>query len=270
MAQHIRGFGWKRDRHGPLDQPYQMRKPAAVALPPVYRRPAAWSCAIMDQGNTNSCTAHGGVRIMLDARLEQGLPVEPLSRLELYWNTRLIEHTTDEDSGAEIRNVLDTLYVQGVGEERLWPFDESKVNIRPPDVVERAGLQDVALHRQRIDNGNLDLLKDALVTPQDPVIFGCVVWPAIQNLPDNGILPMPGSMNESVGAHCMVIEGYDDNLEAFWVANSWGTSYGLGGYLWIPYKYLTDKDIASDFWHVDLVGIKPVTSKGKPNVRRRK
>ena len=40
------------------------------------------------------------------------------------------------------------------------------------------------------------------------------------------------------GYHAMVVIGYDDNYEggAFRVMNSWGTQWGDGGFIWVPYS----------------------------------
>lgn len=47
-----------------------------------------------------------------------------------------------------------------------------------------------------------------------------------------------------LGSHCMVIYGYDDNLQAFAIQNSWGPNWGEGGRMWWSYdsfmSYLID------------------------------
>jgi C1A family cysteine protease len=63
---------------------------------------------------------------------------------------------------------------------------------------------------------------------------------------------MPGKDESVLGGHCVLAVGYDDATQLFKVRNSWGTSWGQAGYFQIPYAYLTNADLADDFWVVDV------------------
>ena len=47
--------------------------------------------------------------------------------------------------------------------------------------------------------------------------------------------------------------GYDDAIQRFRVRNSWGADWGDGGYFTIPYIYLSNPGLASDFWTIRLL-----------------
>ena len=72
-------------------------------------------------------------------------------------------------------------------------------------------------------------------------------------LSDTGNIPFPGQGDSLVGGHAVLAVGFDDQKKigkekgALLIRNSWGTTWGDGGYGWLPYKYVLDR-IALDFW----------------------
>ena len=69
----------------------------------------------------------------------------------------------------------------------------------------------------------------------------------------NGIVPMPNTKTETLdGGHCTCIVGYDNTKQWFICANSWGTSWGDKGYFYMPYAYITNPNLASDFCYLDF------------------
>ena len=55
---------------------------------------------------------------------------------------------------------------------------------------------------------------------------------------------------EVVSGHAMFAVGYDDKKKMVLVRNSWGDKWGQKGYFWMPYAYISDKSLSSDFWTV--------------------
>jgi C1A family cysteine protease len=47
--------------------------------------------------------------------------------------------------------------------------------------------------------------------------------------------------------------GYKDSKSQFIIRNSWGPEVQDGGYFYMPYSYLTDDDLANDFWTIRAV-----------------
>jgi C1A family cysteine protease len=62
-----------------------------------------------------------------------------------------------------------------------------------------------------------------------------------------GVVCIPGSAEEPLGGHAVLAVGYDDASGRFLVRNSWGAGWGQHGYFTIPYGYLTERDLSSDF-----------------------
>jgi hypothetical protein len=61
----------------------------------------------------------------------------------------------------------------------------------------------------------------------------------------NGIINLPAG--KSLGGHAICVVGYDDDMKAnghtgyFEVRNSWGDTWGEGGYCWIPYDFFNQR-----------------------------
>lgn len=84
------------------------------------------------------------------------------------------------------------------------------------------------------------------------VSFGFTVYESFESdaVAKTGIVPMPEPGEQVLGGHAVVIAGYDDSEQMAIVRNSWGTGWGLAGYFKMPYAYLTDPDLANDFWTI--------------------
>jgi len=53
-----------------------------------------------------------------------------------------------------------------------------------------------------------------------------------------------------MGGHAVMGVGYEDASKRFIVRNSWGDTWGIHGYFTMPYEYLTDRKLSSDFWTI--------------------
>ena len=88
-----------------------------------------------------------------------------------------------------------------------------------------------------------------------PFVFGFTAYESFESpkVAKTGILGMPASDEKVVGGHAVMAVGYDDATRMFIVRNSWGSSWGQKGYYRMPYAYLTDSNLASDFWTIRSV-----------------
>lgn len=209
---------------------------------------------IEDQGQLGACTAFGTLACARFVRKMQGAKDVVLSHLFQYYNSRLLEKTTDSDSGASIRDAVKALAKFGAIPEKDMKYDPAKFDVKPSKKLYDEGAKDQALQYLRVDNyaqrnGVQNIM--ACVAAGYPVVFGATLYESFENPgPDaHGMIQMPKSSSQILGGHCMAIWGYDaQERHAFLVRNSWGSQFGLAGYIWMPFQYLTNPDLADDFW----------------------
>lgn len=93
---------------------------------------------------------------------------------------------------------------------------------------------------------SIDEIKAALAS-QGPVLIGLRIDPAsFSAMASTGDLV--ANYPDHFSGHCMLIVGYDDELGAFRIRNSWGDSWGDNGHLWLAYDYLKTVDPSFDAW----------------------
>jgi C1A family cysteine protease len=264
-AHTIQGYGWVPDLPDQRDfvyaapTPFQRNLPASVDLsskcPPVY-----------DQGQLGSCTANA---IAGAIEFEQKKKFVP-SRLFIYYNERAMEGTIDSDSGAQIRDGIKSVATEGAPPERLWPYQISQFRQKPSAAAYTAAKADLVVLYQRLIQ-DLTTMRGCLAS-KNPFVFGFTCYESFesQKVARTGILPMPESNEKVVGGHAVMAVGYDDATRMFLVRNSWGTGWGLKGYYKMPYAYLTNPKLASDFWTIRSVEEGARVSKPKKSGKRKK
>lgn len=245
-------YGWKKDKPDDRDFHFRLDAPMATLPAKVDLRP---QCPpVYDQGQLGSCTANsiGGVHEFEQMKQGQKNPFTP-SRLFIYYNERVMEGTVSEDAGAEIRDGMKSIAAQGVPPEKYWPYNIAKFTKKPTCRAYKAALKHQALQYMRVGQ-DLNSLKQCLAAG-NPIVFGFAVYASFesQEVASTGVVPMPQSGEQNLGGHAVVLVGYDDASQRFIVRNSWGPDWGQAGYFTMPYAYVTNPSLSSDFWTIQLV-----------------
>ena len=205
--------------------------------------------AIKDQGQLGSCTGNSLAGATEFELRRAGRNPSDLSRLFIYYAERAIEHTTRSDSGAQIRDGIKALATVGVCAESVWPYDIAKFRRKPAKADYTAALANKISKYIRLSTKD-DMLN--CLASGFPFVFGFSVYASFEgaDVAKTGVVPMPGKSEKLLGGHAVYAVGYDLDTDRVLVANSWGPGWGQGGFFTIPFAYLTDTNLAEDFWCV--------------------
>jgi len=243
------GYGWTPDVPDHRDLSYQA--PTSATATKIDLRT---TCPIVyDQGNLGSCTSNAvGGNFEFMQKKEKIAEFMP-SRLFIYYNERVIEGTVSSDSGAEIRTSIKAVVNNGVCPESSWKYIISKFKTKPPTSCYTTALKHTAVQYLRLTQ-DLTSMK-ACLNSGYPFIFGFSVYDSFESdaVAANGIVPMPGKNESCLGGHAVMAVGYDDSKKWFIIRNSWGPNWGDKGYFYMPYDYITNSNLADDFWTIRLV-----------------
>ncbi len=253
MAHTIKRLGWIPDLPDARDRLYAAPLATLQQLPP--RVDLTASCPpVYDQGDLGSCTANAIAGAIEFAERKEQLPQPSTpSRLFVYYNERVIEHTVGVDSGAMLRDGIKTVHAQGACRETTWPYVLARFDDRPsPGAYEEARRHLVSSYQRILRS--LTQMKGCLAAGY-PFVFGFTVYDSFLGnaVSETGHVPMPGPGETIQGGHAVVAVGYDDATHRFLVRNSWGAAWGLKGYCTMPYTYLLDEQLADDFWTIRVV-----------------
>jgi C1A family cysteine protease len=204
---------------------------------------------IEDQGQLGSCTANALAGALEYLERKDKVAFEDFSRLFIYYNERVIEHTIQSDSGATLRDGIKTLAKKGVCSEKKWPYRVSKFRVKPTASCYKDAMNHQITSYHRIIT--LDEMRSCLAE-KFPFVFGFTVYESFesQEVAKTGVVNMPERDEKSLGGHAVLAVGYNDAEERFIVRNSWGTDWGMKGYFTMPYKYVADRNLSDDFWTI--------------------
>ena len=242
------GLGWVPDLPDQRDTLYGMVRAVPPHLPSSVDLRPLWS-PVENQGNLGSCTGNSLAGAVEFLELKDKVHFVDVSRLFIYYNERVIEHSVKEDAGAQIRDGIKTLVKQGVCSETTWPYVVSKFAVKPSAACYKEALKHQVTSYARIQT--LDEMRTCLADGY-PFVFGFTVYESFESaqVARTGVVSMPKPGERTLGGHAVLGVGYDDAAKRFTVRNSWGADWGMKGYFTIPYDYLDNRNLSDDFWTI--------------------
>jgi C1A family cysteine protease len=253
-------YGWVPDLPDHRDFTYAAPAEFLTALPTIVDlRP---ECPpVYDQGQLGSCTGNAIGGAFQFEQIKQKVKDFIPSRLFIYYNERVLEHTVNSDSGAQIRDGIKVVAKLGAPPETDWAYDITKFAEKPPQKAFADAAHSKVLSYQRVSRA-LNQMKGCLASGY-PFVFGFTVYDSFESttVAHSGHAPMPQSGEKVAGGHAVAAVGYDDKNQWFIVRNSWGTTWGMKGYFTLPYQYLLESDLSDDFWTIRIVEASPSRKK---------
>ncbi len=252
MSRPNAWYGWRPDKPDIRDIRFKVER--AVILPPAIDLRGSFP-PCYDQGQLGSCTANAIAGCLEFDQLKQSEKNSATpSRLFIYYNERVMEGTISEDAGAEIRDGIKSVNDLGAPAEKLWPYKPAKFTKKPTQAAYRSAKAHQTVSYARLDGTSIVSLKSCLALGF-PFAFGFTCYDYFEGdqIAKDGILKLPAPGEQVVGGHAVVGVGYDDATQMILVRNSWAADWGDKGYFYMPYAYITNKDLADDFWVIRQV-----------------
>ena len=248
-----RQYGW-------LPQPADARdRPLLLSSLPKTKLPESVSLQsqmpiVYDQGALGSCTAQAtGAAVSFLMKNE----LRP-SRLMVYFLTRMLSGTVNEDAGGYLRDAIKVVNRYGVCGEKYWPYEISKFKQAPPVLAfNKARLTRAVTYHAVPQTENA--LKSVLAAGF-PVLFGFLVKGSFEEkeVAKTGKYE-PQKQEPELGGHAVLLVGYaEENGQLVGIVrNSWGASWGNKGHFTMPFSEILNPAVSFDFWVVKKMDKQP-------------
>jgi C1A family cysteine protease len=140
------------------------------------------------------------------------------------------------DDGSNVQRALDTIYSSGIPSLIVMPYDENDCETQPTEVQKSMALPNKIRSYHYLDQDKVFEQTRAFLLNEQPVVIAITIDRNYFGARDENGVYIYRKFKESSGGHAMLVVGYDDDMNAFKVVNSWGESWGNKGFVWIDYK----------------------------------
>lgn len=182
------------------------------------------------------------------------------SALFQYYNERILEGTTEEDSGASIADAIRALKIYGIAPDADWSYENYQTKFKEEPT--KQAYQDAKNHKDLDNIGHAQIPNDpdtikTAILQNHAVIIGIRVYESFmsRSVATTGFVPVPDITTEKpVGGHALLITGYDNDNKWYEVKNSWGENWGDQGYCYIPYNIIHNSYLTPEIWGIKKMG----------------
>jgi len=152
------------------------------------------------------------------------------------------------DNGSVVQRALDTLNSSGIPDWTVMPYDENNCDLQPSDLQKNLAKPNKIVSYFYLNQDLVYEQTKAFLLNDQPVVIAIAIDRSYFGARDENGIYVYRKFKESSGGHAMLVVGYDDDMNAFKVVNSWGKSWGNNGFVWIDYKaFMEAGDANSEF-----------------------
>ena len=150
--------------------------------------------------------------------------------------------------GTNFRYAFNVMQTRGVATQSDVPYSSLDCSCYPSSAATTAANNYKIKAYREINITDVNTIKRYLANGR-LVVFGAKLGDEFMYTNDATVLTKQTTFKSTGqhGYHAMVCSGYDDSKGsrgAFRVVNSWGTSWGDSGYIWIDYNFFTGGEFA--------------------------
>jgi C1A family cysteine protease len=138
-------------------------------------------------------------------------------------------------SGSAVVTSLELLKSQGVCTWQSMPYSPYGCATLPTTAQKTEAANFKIASYSKIINADQTAIK-TMISSKHPVIASFTIDPSFYSATSGFIWK---SLTGNSGSHTMALCGYDDAKHAYKAVNSWGTTWGDAGYIWIDYDFFT-------------------------------
>lgn len=210
---------------------------------------------VASQGQQGSCVAWSSAYYCYTYEVAEnmGLTSDQLKESKWQFSPAYIYHqgNNGNDNGMQVSRGFELLRDYGCSSLAEMPYDESEFKSPPPDNAKTRAKKYKArriahLFRGKFVGGdapNLERLKTFLADTRTPFVMAI---PIFSDFPTGPVKPDfifntavdTKDRNNFYGLHAITVIGYDEDLKAFRMVNSWGTNWGDNGFLWLSDEFV--------------------------------
>lgn len=246
--------------------PLRSRTVEKTKAPTVIKSFSVWNGnvpLVVDQGEWGSCTAFSMryAYMLYKAKLNQTSPVEP-STAFWYAQSRMIDSPNRplSDDGSYIHSMVKVLQTLGTPTNNQWPYTSKNIFTKPPEFSSLEKIPTNVITKIPTYSGTKSTpawqvqaaaVQNALASGKS-VLVGILVYSNFMTdkVLVSGVVPMPSGY--LLGGHAICLTGFtqnsNPNLSTFTFCNSWGTYSGNLGMFTIPYSYIGNSSLSSEWF----------------------